>query len=67
MPEALAIVGQDDAREKSVVRPRISTVNMRTQEVGQLAARMALEVIEGETPESVELEPELIIRESTQV
>jgi LacI family transcriptional regulator len=66
VPEALAIIGQDDAREKSVVRPRISTVNMRTQEVGRLAARMALEVIEGKTPESVVLEPELIVRESTQ-
>ncbi|MCZ6633877.1 MAG: LacI family DNA-binding transcriptional regulator [bacterium] len=67
VPETLAIIGQDDAREKRVVRPRISTVNMRTQEVGRLAARMALEVIEGEIPESVVLEPELIVRESTQV
>lgn len=64
VPHDLSIVGQDDAREKRVSRPRITTVDLRAREVGEYAGRMALMSIEGRPPESHNVAPRLIVRDS---
>jgi DNA-binding LacI/PurR family transcriptional regulator len=65
VPDDLSIVGQDDAREKSLVRPRLTTVDVRPWEVGGLAAEMALDAMSGKLVTDRVLEPRLIVREST--
>jgi LacI family transcriptional regulator len=65
VPDDLSIVGQDDAREKQIVRPALTTVNMRSEEMGKTAARAVISKIEGKDADDVMLEPELIVRDST--
>jgi DNA-binding LacI/PurR family transcriptional regulator len=65
VPARLSIVGQGNDREKNVVRPRLTTIDTHIQDVGRQAARMALDLIDGKPPESIVVEPELIVQEST--
>ena len=65
IPEDLSVVGQDDAREKSVMRPALTTVDMRSEEMGKVAARAVIGKVNGQAVEDVLLEPELIVRDST--
>jgi LacI family transcriptional regulator len=65
VPEDLSIVGQDEDREKSEVRPRMTTVDVHERDVGARAARMVLDLIAGKAPESAVVQPKLIVREST--
>jgi LacI family transcriptional regulator len=65
VPDDLSIVGQDDAREKQIVRPALTTVNMRSEEMGRVAAQTVISKIEGKNADNVMLEPELVLREST--
>lgn len=65
IPEDLSIVGQDDAREKAIIRPAMTTVDMRSEEMGKTAAEAVIARIEGRDAEDVLLEPRLIVRGST--
>ena len=65
VPDDLSIVGQDDDREKQVVRPPLTTVDVRAEEVGRGAAQIVLGLIEGKKVKSVVLEPGLVVRKST--
>ena len=65
VPDDLSIVGQHDSREKQVVRPRVTTVDVREHEVGARAAQMCLDLIDGKQVENAVLEPRLIVRETT--
>jgi DNA-binding LacI/PurR family transcriptional regulator len=65
VPEDLSIVGHDNDREKSAVRPRISTIDVKPNEVGAEAARMLMALIDGKSPEDAVIQPELIVRDST--
>ena len=65
VPDDLSIVGQDDNRGRTAARPRLTAVHVREREIGRRAAEMVLATIDGEKPESVILEPELVVREST--
>lgn len=65
VPDMLSIVGQDDESAKAVSMPPITTVGVRAKEVGKLAAEMVLDLTRGKQPESVVLEPHLVVREST--
>ncbi|HEY3109370.1 MAG TPA: substrate-binding domain-containing protein, partial [Chloroflexota bacterium] len=67
VPEDLAIVGFDDFEWAVVLRPRLSAVAQPTYQIGETAARMLLERIEGSAvgpPRRVVLPPRLIVRES---
>jgi LacI family transcriptional regulator len=64
VPDDLSIVGTADEREKQVSRPRLTTVDIRAQEMGQLVAEKVLDLIDGKSVESVVLEPRLIARDS---
>ncbi len=65
VPDDLSIVGMADEREKTAVRPKLTTVDIRASEMGILAAQMILDLTEGKPVESSVLQPNLIIRDST--
>ena len=65
VPEDVAIVGFDDQMEASFTTPPLSTVRQPAREMGELAARAMVGLVEGQPFESVLLAPELIIRESS--
>lgn len=65
VPDDLSIVGQDDAREKQIIRPAMTTVNMRSEEMGKTAAQAVIRKIDGGEVEDVTLAPELVVRDST--
>jgi len=65
VPEDLSIVGQDDAREKELMRPRLTCVDVKPLELGCLVGQMALDVMAGKRVISLVVSPELVIREST--
>jgi LacI family transcriptional regulator len=64
VPDDLSIVGVADDREKRVVRPQLTTVDVKPEEMGQHAAEMVLNLIDGKSVQSVVLEPELLMRDS---
>lgn len=68
VPEDISVVGFDDVPMSSYVAPRLTTVRQPVYEMGQAAARMAIEMLEqngpGE-PNHLILDHELVVREST--
>ena len=68
VPDDIAVVGFDDVRLAQWVSPRLTTIRLKksVSELGELAAHMLLERIEGNNDDSpVILNHELVIREST--
>lgn len=65
VPEDVSVIGFDDMEEASFSSPTLTTVRQPLQEVGALAARVALQVVSGAAaePHSVITAP-LVIRES---
>ena len=64
VPDDLSVVGIADDREKLVVRPKLTTVDIQAYEMGVSAAQMVLDLMEGRKPKSRILEPKLIVRDS---
>ncbi|MEE2754443.1 MAG: hypothetical protein VX910_10710 [Candidatus Latescibacterota bacterium] len=50
---------------KQIVRQALTTVNMRSKEVGKMAVQTAILKNEGKNADKVLLEPELVLCEST--
>ncbi|MDN4493780.1 LacI family DNA-binding transcriptional regulator [Ureibacillus aquaedulcis] len=67
IPEDLQIVGFDGIQVGNVVTPSLTTVAQNIYQLGQTAAKLLIKQIEGHklTQESVCIDPELIIRETT--
>ena len=67
IPEHFSIVGMDNTDLASNIKPGLSSVLMRQEEIGRNAATLLMErILEGRTyKKTVRLEPELIVREST--
>ncbi|REK75863.1 LacI family DNA-binding transcriptional regulator [Paenibacillus paeoniae] len=68
VPEDVTVVGVDDISWSTIARPRVSSVSNLTGETGRIAAELLLRRIkEGQTTplRKVQLEPRLIVREST--
>lgn len=65
--EDVSVVGFDDLPEARWSSPPLTTVRQPLVEMGRLAARTALRLVQGETIESarVELATELVVRDST--
>ncbi|MDQ1289260.1 MAG: LacI family transcriptional regulator [Actinomycetota bacterium] len=65
--EDVSVVGFDDLPEAQWSSPPLTTVRQPLVEMGRLAARTALRLVQGETSESsrVELATELVVRNST--
>ena len=65
VPDDIAVVGFDDIAMAAFACPPLSTVAQPRLEMGRLAVRMLLDLIEGNSVESQTLEGCLVIREST--
>jgi LacI family transcriptional regulator len=66
IPEDLSIVGFDDIPQAAQVHPLLSTVRQPLEEMGRLATRMLLEILDGQPHRArVELSTELVIRQSS--
>ena len=65
VPVDISITGFDDIDLAEVIQPQLTTVHVPHRRMGESAARLLLEIINGETDcRSVELDTEVVIRES---
>ncbi len=66
-PEDLSVMGMNDMPLSDRIQPPLSTVRVREYDLGRQAASLLLSHIEqpGRRPETVLIEPELVVREST--
>jgi DNA-binding LacI/PurR family transcriptional regulator len=66
VPEDVSVLGFDDIQSASYQVPSLTTIRQPLQRMGSTAARMLLKKLAGEsTPDLIEVDPELIVREST--
>jgi LacI family transcriptional regulator len=65
IPEDISVTGFDDIDLAEVIRPKLTTVQVPHRRMGEAAARLVMDVINGETePQGIELETSIVIRES---
>ena len=67
VPDDLSVVGFDDLPFAEWIGPKLTTVRQPLAEMTAVAARMVLQILDGERPDihQVELATRLVIREST--
>ena len=67
VPQDVSVIGFDDIEAAAFHSPSLTTVRQPLRRMGEIAAQLLLERIEGspERPAQVAVEPELVIREST--
>ena len=65
VPKDIAVVGFDKIDFSNMTNPALTTVAQPMYKMGTVAARMLIEKIQGKTVDSVVLDHELVIREST--
>ena len=68
MPEDVAVVGFDNIRMAGWYKPALTTVDQPVYEMGQIAAQMLIEHMNGtrREAEQVVIKPELVLRQSSQ-
>ncbi len=65
VPNDIAVVGFDNIDFSNMTHPTLTTVEQPMYKMGTIAAQMLMDKIKGEEVESVVLDHELVIREST--
>lgn len=65
VPEDVSLVGYNNLPTTAFLTPPLTTVRYQSFEVGRLAGKTIMELLAGESPESVLLEPRLVSRGST--
>lgn len=66
VPEDVAVTGFDDWDVMALAaRPPLTTVDLRLEELGRVAGRALLDLVEGGTAASAVVTPALVVREST--
>jgi len=65
VPNDIALVGFDNISFSNMTNPTLTTISQPMYKMGSIAANMLISSIQGERVESVILDHELIIREST--
>lgn len=65
VPADVSLVGYDDIYFAKYVDPPLTTIRQPKDEMGQLATRMLLDLVDGKSVENVILPGELIVRQST--
>jgi DNA-binding LacI/PurR family transcriptional regulator len=65
VPDDISIVGSDDLAMASMVTPALTTVSQPKRLQGEMAARMLFNCIGGKPVESLTMEPELVVRDTT--
>jgi DNA-binding LacI/PurR family transcriptional regulator len=68
VPEDVSVIGFDDIQSAAFHNPSLTTVRQPLRKMGEIAATALLERLNGskEYPDEIAVEPELIVRESTQ-
>ncbi len=69
IPEDIAIIGCGNLHYDDALSVPLSSINQHSRKIGQEAARITLSILNSKTPlkpESVVLQPELVVRRSTQ-
>ena len=69
IPQDMAVIGCGNLHYDDALRVSLSSINQHSRRIGQEAARIALGILNSKIPpkpESVVLQPELIVRRSTQ-
>ncbi len=65
VPGDISITGFDDIDLAQVIQPKLTTVHVPHRRMGESAAQILLEILDGETDcQSIELETKIVIRES---
>jgi LacI family transcriptional regulator len=65
VPQDIAIIGNDDIPLAAMIRPQLTTVHFNEIYIGRLVMRTLLDMVTGETPPTtIQIEPELYVRES---
>jgi LacI family transcriptional regulator len=65
VPEDVSLVGYDNVEAGALMRPALTTVRPKLSEIGRLAGKMILQMLDGKTVEDSVLKPELVVRGST--
>ena len=65
VPEDISIIGYDNAEAGMLMRPALSTVRPRLFDIGHVAAKSILDMMDGQSAGDVLLKPELVVRGST--
>ncbi|HWU30706.1 MAG TPA: LacI family DNA-binding transcriptional regulator [Microbacterium sp.] len=65
VPDDLSVIGFDDIPEAAANAPQLSTVRQPLTEMGAVAVRLLLRMLDGEAHEHVRLPSELVVRETT--
>lgn len=65
VPEDISLVGYDNVEAGMLMRPALTTVRPKLFDLGRLAGKMILQMMEGQSVADVVLMPELMVREST--
>jgi LacI family transcriptional regulator len=70
IPEDIAVIGCGNLHYDDSLRVPLSSINQHSRQIGKEAARIALAILNSKTPpkpETVVLQPELVVRASTQL
>ncbi|MFD2658438.1 LacI family DNA-binding transcriptional regulator [Gracilibacillus thailandensis] len=65
VPDDIAVVGFDKIEFSNMTNPTLTTIEQPMYKMGNIAAKMIIEKIQGKEVENVILDHELVIREST--
>jgi LacI family transcriptional regulator len=66
VPEDVSVLGFDDIQSASFHVPSLTTIRQPLSTMGRIGAEALLQRLAGEPlPSSIQVEPELIVREST--
>ncbi|MEG9437625.1 LacI family DNA-binding transcriptional regulator [Edaphobacter sp. HDX4] len=66
VPDDVSVLGFDDIQSAAYQVPSLTTIRQPLQRMGNTAAQMLLKKLAGDSiPESIVVEPELVVREST--
>jgi LacI family transcriptional regulator len=69
IPEDIAVIGCGNLHYDDSLRVPLSSIDQHSRKIGEEAARLALRILNSKVPlksETVVLQPELIVRRSTQ-
>jgi len=68
IPHDIAVIGCGNIKNSDFLRVPLTTIDQSCGEIGERAANLALSLIESETPpepQTILLEPKLLVRDST--
>lgn len=65
VPEEISVIGFDDISIGQYITPKLTTIRQDREKIGESAANLLINLINGQSFDRVVVSPELIIREST--